>query len=1266
MDLSIVVVNYNAADQLKRCLSSIYANAEGVALEAIVVDNASSDGSADMVAARFPQARLIRNTANLGYTRANNAGIAAARGELVLLLNNDTEILPGALAGLVAFLREHASVGAAAPRLLNGDLTLQASVRSFATALTPLLGRRSPLTRLFPGNRFSRRYLLHVDRDLARPSEVDVASTACLMVRKRALEEIGGFDTDFFCYWSDADLCARLKKLGWGVVWVPTLRVVHDEHNGGARSDAPRSRRSIVDFHRGAYLYYVKDRLRFRFSLMRLAALAGLSLACALELLLAALRPLAAARSRFVNPARSPAAAAVIRALAAAAVLLLAVLLALNLRAVAGTLLPPPLRPAPGTSAASAEASWTAGEPPGAGETSETSFFVPTGLPWRSSPVLVEAAPYAEPRLPALGDPFATASVAHAVGMTAYLLDEPDRVETRIAALKELGVKSVRMDFRWDIIEPERGRWEFDRLDHAVRRLGENGIDVLAVLCFTAPWASSGPAGAPYDERVSWPPADISDYERFVTTVVSRYPGISRWQVGTEPDLDTFWYPEPDPVAFARHFKTGARAVKRENPSATVVFPGLTSPGKLGFLEKALGEGVADFADVFAYHNYSQTAEGVLREEVACFVDLVRRGCPEPKECWFTEMGWSTYDASLVRPDERNIPAVDERTQGENLVKRLVLANELPLARTFVWELSDAGTDAGALLFHLGLMRWDLSRKSAFANVAAVMPLVGDGRSVPPILVTASPSSEALEVHVTEGGGGSLGVAVWTRGTSRVSVRLATDDYAQPVEVGLDDGATTPVGETAARGGVELAPLTASVRPRLFTLSRPRLYNTPSAFTTRAGTSVAFGLEHAAPVSLRVLDARGHLVRSLVEGEACAAGAHIVRWDARDDRGARVPDGTYTAELEAGGETLRNAMAVDGRAPEVTAIDTRQAVEVPEGDDMPFLFVPVTFRLSEPAKVALDVFDDAGRPYSHVEVPAMQPAGEARAEWTVPASDIHEGVYWVRVTATDAAGNARTATAATPLRLDLTAPGLGKAGWETAAFSPNGDGRLDTDVFGYSLSEAANVVACVRDSLGRERYLFVDTGEAPGRYEYAWDGRAYDPATDALEWMPDGTYELELTAIDWSGNQATARAKVTIAGSAEWSPGYTRTVTVVAPSPPPSCWGDVRRVRFTEIERSAADGGGRAMRVDYELARDSSAILAVRNLAGEVFYVATFANAARGEHSFVWDGQAFDPETRTQVRLPDGTYAYWLDARTPKGSAGGATGGVNVRVGGGG
>ncbi len=253
--ISVVIVNYNGAALLQRCLASLTDHPPVHSSEVIVYDNASTDDSVVMMRASFPQIRVIAGAENLGLCRAFNRGAAAARGDLVLSLDSDTEVTAGAIDDMADWLDANPGTGACGSTLIYPDGTPQRTARAFPTPMAAVFGRRSRLTALFPNNPFSRRYMLADREGSATPYAVDTLSTACMMVRRAVLDTVGAYDEAYFVYWSDTDWCQRIKKGGWRIDTLPTSTVVHNENLKSGHRKVRRTR-MVMDFHKGAYRYY--------------------------------------------------------------------------------------------------------------------------------------------------------------------------------------------------------------------------------------------------------------------------------------------------------------------------------------------------------------------------------------------------------------------------------------------------------------------------------------------------------------------------------------------------------------------------------------------------------------------------------------------------------------------------------------------------------------------------------------------------------------------------------------------------------------------------------------------------------------------------------------------------------------------------------------------------------------------------------------------------------------------------------------------------
>jgi GT2 family glycosyltransferase len=256
MDLSIVVVTYNSRDHVLECLRSLGREAGGTrdpATEYVVLDNDSGDGTADAVERTLPHVRVVRSGENLGYARAVNRGVAATTGRHVLVSNPDCVWRAGALEALRSWLDRHPRCGIAAPRIRNPDGSLEYSARAYPDHFAFLFNRYSLLSRLFPGNPWTRRYLM-LDWDHASPRSVDWVSGAAMLVRRDAVLQVGGMDEAFFMFNEDVDWCRRMNQAGWSVDYVPEAEVVH--HIGASLGGV--ADRVILERHRGMIHYFRK------------------------------------------------------------------------------------------------------------------------------------------------------------------------------------------------------------------------------------------------------------------------------------------------------------------------------------------------------------------------------------------------------------------------------------------------------------------------------------------------------------------------------------------------------------------------------------------------------------------------------------------------------------------------------------------------------------------------------------------------------------------------------------------------------------------------------------------------------------------------------------------------------------------------------------------------------------------------------------------------------------------------------------------------
>lgn len=249
--MSIVVLSWNTQDLLRDCLASLDAVRGELPLQIIVVDNASEDGSADMVAAEFPWAELLRNPVNDGYARGNNLGAELATAPLLMLLNSDTEVPPGVLPMLRDFLAEHPEHGGVAPLLHHADGTVQRSCKTFPT-LGVAFFFDTYFERWFPNNKTLPRYFM-ADFDHEHSRDVDQPPAAAFLLSRELWESLGGFDERLWLFFNDVDLCRRISERGLKIRYLAEARILH--HEGKSTS---RFHEMGREWHRNRLAYFRK------------------------------------------------------------------------------------------------------------------------------------------------------------------------------------------------------------------------------------------------------------------------------------------------------------------------------------------------------------------------------------------------------------------------------------------------------------------------------------------------------------------------------------------------------------------------------------------------------------------------------------------------------------------------------------------------------------------------------------------------------------------------------------------------------------------------------------------------------------------------------------------------------------------------------------------------------------------------------------------------------------------------------------------------
>jgi len=245
VDMSIVLVCWNNKAYLDPCLKSLYEGGLKSSFDVVVADNGSTDGSQQMLAEKYPDVKIIQNEGNVGLGKASNQGIEATNGRYVLLLNNDTIVNGPALGMLVEFLDAHPEAGAVAGKLLNPDGSFQSGYAPFSTLLEEFLIATHIGELLWSG------YPSHGDSNEIKAT--GWLSSACLLVRRSALDKIGLLDESYFIYGDEADLQYRLNKAGWKVYFLPSSTIIHF----GGRSMDRWKRRKMV--YRGKMMFYKKN-----------------------------------------------------------------------------------------------------------------------------------------------------------------------------------------------------------------------------------------------------------------------------------------------------------------------------------------------------------------------------------------------------------------------------------------------------------------------------------------------------------------------------------------------------------------------------------------------------------------------------------------------------------------------------------------------------------------------------------------------------------------------------------------------------------------------------------------------------------------------------------------------------------------------------------------------------------------------------------------------------------------------------------------------
>jgi len=254
VELSIIILTWNSQEVIKNCLDSIYSSNRDLNFEIIVVDNNSRDRTKEILKNSYPKVKLIANVKNLGYAKGNNQGIEKSKSEFILLLNPDVKLIDDFLTKITKFFKEHPEAGALGPQLLNPDKSIQSSCREFpeySTILWELLSLSHIFLRSKIFGRWRMRYFDH--NSLA---EVDQPMGSVLLIRRKTLEEVGLFDTNFKMFFNDVDLCYRIKKAGWKIYFYPGAKAFHIKGSSTQKAKA----KMIFLSHWGFYKFLKKYR----------------------------------------------------------------------------------------------------------------------------------------------------------------------------------------------------------------------------------------------------------------------------------------------------------------------------------------------------------------------------------------------------------------------------------------------------------------------------------------------------------------------------------------------------------------------------------------------------------------------------------------------------------------------------------------------------------------------------------------------------------------------------------------------------------------------------------------------------------------------------------------------------------------------------------------------------------------------------------------------------------------------------------------------
>ena len=263
MDISFIIVNWNAIKYLSQCIASIVENSQSFSYEIIVVDNASSDGSPDIIKNQFPDIKVICNGSNLGFAKANNIGIRQSQGDFLCLVNSDVVVLKDSVDKLLAYIKSQPTIGMVGPQIIGIKGEIQRSCMEHPT-LSNMFARAIAFNSVFPKSKLLGNYLM-TDWEHDSLRRVDIINGCFWLIRKKALDKVGLLDEQFFMYGEDMDWCKRFWNNHWEISFYPDVKVIH--YGGASSANAPV--RFYIEMHKANLKYWEKHHGAFSLYIFR-------------------------------------------------------------------------------------------------------------------------------------------------------------------------------------------------------------------------------------------------------------------------------------------------------------------------------------------------------------------------------------------------------------------------------------------------------------------------------------------------------------------------------------------------------------------------------------------------------------------------------------------------------------------------------------------------------------------------------------------------------------------------------------------------------------------------------------------------------------------------------------------------------------------------------------------------------------------------------------------------------------------------------------